>query len=60
MSKLTFLPIIIISVFAMFTAMFTWAMARHVEMANEDRAGAALRPRSRPYATTMPESLIRR
>lgn len=56
MTKLAFLPIIIITV----AAMFTWAMAQHMKMANEHRAIAALRPRGRPYATSLPKSLSNR
>jgi len=52
MLKLAFLPLVIIAI----TAMLTWAMVRHIEI--EER-GAAARPRSRPYATTMPKSLQR-
>jgi hypothetical protein len=51
MCKFTLIPLI---VFAM-SAMLAWAMTRHLEMAQEQRATAAARPRSRPYDTSMPE-----
>ena len=53
MSKLAFLPFIIIAV----TAMLTWATARIFEISGEHREAAATQPRSRPYATTLPKSL---
>ncbi len=56
MSKLAFLPLVIISI----TAMLTWAVSRYAEIANKQRAAAALNPRSRPYATALPKSLIQR
>ena len=56
MSKLAFLPLIIIST----TAMLTWAISRYAEIANKQRTTAARNPRSRPYATSLPKSLIQR
>ncbi|WP_297487955.1 hypothetical protein [Acidocella sp.] len=56
MSKLAFLPLIIITI----TAILAWAMARHREIAGAQREAAASRPRSRPYATTLPECLTQR
>ena len=53
--KLALLPIVIVTV----SAMFTWVMARYMEAAHEQRATAALQPRSHPYATKLPESLQR-
>jgi hypothetical protein len=38
------------------SAALTWAMAR---ISDEERAASALRPRSRPYGTTLPESLTK-
>ncbi len=54
--KLALLPIVIVTV----SAMLTWVMARYMEAAHEQRAAAALQPRSRPYATTLPKSLTGR
>ena len=56
MSKLTLLPLLIVTA----TAMLTWATARYMEMTHQQRALASTRPRSRPYATTLPETLIHR
>ena len=55
MSKLAFLPLVIITV----TAMLTWAVSRYAEISTQQRAAAAVQPRSRPYATTLPKSLQR-
>jgi hypothetical protein len=54
--KFALLPIVIVTV----SAVFTWAAARYMEAAHEQRATAALQPRSRPYATTLPKSLTSR
>jgi hypothetical protein len=51
MCKFTLIPLIIFTM----STMLAWAMARHLEMAHEQRAAAATRPRSRPYNTSMPE-----
>jgi hypothetical protein len=56
MAKLALLPVIIFSI----SAALTWATLQHRALAQEQRARAALRPRSRPYATTLPEALKRR
>jgi hypothetical protein len=40
-------------------AVLTWAAVRHRALLAEQRAGAHLRPRSRPYAVTLPKSLRR-
>lgn len=56
MFKLALLPLIIPAV----SGMLAWAMARYMEMAQEHRAMAATRPRSRPYATSLPKSLTSR
>jgi hypothetical protein len=55
MCKFILLPLIV----ATLSAVLTWAMAKYREMANEQRALAAMRPRGRPYATTMPDLLRR-
>jgi hypothetical protein len=60
MFKFALLPVLAIAFAAMLASILTWAMARHVEIASEQRASAALRPRSRPYATSLPDSLIKR
>lgn len=56
MSKLAFLPLVIICI----TAMLTWAISRYAEISTAQRATAALQPRSRPYASTLPKSLTQR
>lgn len=53
MFKLAVLPLIIAGV----SAMFTWAMVRHVEISGEQRAHARAQPRARPYATRLPKAL---
>jgi hypothetical protein len=55
-SKLALLPIVIVTA----SAMLTWVMARYMQAAHEQRAAAAIQPRSRPYATTLPKSLTQR
>jgi hypothetical protein len=60
MSKFTLLPVAIVIIAATLASMLTWAMARHAEIASAQRANAASRPRSRPYATSLPDSLIKR
>ena len=59
MFKFALLPVIAAVFAAMLSAMLTWAIARHVEIANEQKAAAASRPRSRPYGTSLPDSLKR-
>jgi hypothetical protein len=56
MSKIALLPVIIPAI----SAMLTWALAKHLQLAGEQRAHAASRPRARPYATKLPDSLIGR
>jgi hypothetical protein len=51
--KFALLPVVILAV----SAAFTWATARYLEAAHQQRATAAAQPRSRPYATTLPKSL---
>ena len=58
MSKLALLPVIAVAIAAVLT-MLSWAMARHLEITDAQRA-AASRPRSRPYGTSLPDSLIKR
>ena len=55
MSSFNLLPLVIIAV----TAALTWAAKQHLEMAHKHRVEARHRPRSRPYAETLPESLTR-
>jgi hypothetical protein len=54
MSFLDLLPVIVVAV----SATLTWAMVRHVGLSHDQRVQAASRPRSRPYATTLPDSLL--
>jgi len=56
MIKLTLLPFVIVTM----SAMLAWAMARYAEISSEQRETAATHPRSRPYATRLPDSLIQR
>ena len=51
MSKYMFLPLVIFII----STMLTWAMVRHVEMAQRQRATATAHPRSRPYGTSLPD-----
>lgn len=46
---------VLVFVISTFSALLTWATAKHLEMASEQRAHAGRRPRSRPYATIMPD-----
>ena len=51
----TLLPLVFLPI----CAVLTWATVRHMELAHQQRAEAANLPRSRPYATTLPDVLIR-
>lgn len=45
-------------VFLPLCAVLAWAIARRAELVHQQRAEAARLPRSRPYATTLPDALI--
>jgi hypothetical protein len=61
MAKLALLPVVIFpAVIFCISAILTWATARYMALATEQRARAAMQPRSRPYATTLPDALWRR
>lgn len=55
MSKLALLPFVT----ATGAAMLTWASAKYLKILHEQRAQAALRPRARPYGTSLPRSLTK-
>jgi hypothetical protein len=59
MSKLALLPVIAVAIAAVLSSILSWAMARHLEITDAQRA-AVPRPRSRPYGTSLPDSLIKR
>lgn len=45
---------------AVAAAILTWALARHMELAEQHRLCAARSPRARPYGAQLPASLRQR
>ena len=56
MPRIALLPFLLFAI----CAAVTWALGKYAEISSAQRAAAGQYPRSRPYALTLPEALVRR